>query len=99
MNLLFGCTAVVSSHGIDCAVAKLCQLAYRLSPICGLQINFQVKWKTRQKREKTAPADLLLFQKRLEARIQLFQELKEMESVAMNKVICLSYAKSVFMCS
>uniref|UniRef100_H3D093 EvC ciliary complex subunit 2 n=1 Tax=Tetraodon nigroviridis TaxID=99883 RepID=H3D093_TETNG len=50
------------------------------------KINFQVKWKTRPKREQTAPADLLLFQKRLEARIQLFQELKEMESVAMNKV-------------
>lgn len=39
MDLLFGCTAVVSSKGIDCAVAKLCQLAYRLSPICGLDIT------------------------------------------------------------
>lgn len=62
-----------------------------------LQTNFQVEWKTRQRRERTVPDDLLLFQKRLEARIQLFQELKEMESVAVNQVIFIN-AKSIFTC-
>lgn len=55
-----------------------------------LQRDFQFKWKTREKRLKTAPADLLLFQKSLEGRIQLFEEEKEMESIVMNKVAVLS---------
>eukprot|EP00066_Takifugu_rubripes_P023200 XP_011612466.1 PREDICTED: limbin isoform X1 [Takifugu rubripes] len=48
--------------------------------------DVQFKWKTREKRLKAAPADLLLFQKSLEGRIQLFEEEKEMESIIMNKV-------------
>lgn len=49
-----------------------------------------------EKRQKTAPADLLLFQKSLEGRIQLFEEEKEMESAIMNKVNVLSYTKPLF---
>lgn len=58
-------------------------------------MHLQVRWKSRQKREKPAPADLLLFQKRLEARIQLFQELKETESVAMDEVVALCFLCSL----
>lgn len=63
-----------------------------------LQTDFQFKWKTREKRLKAAPADLLLFQKSLEGRIQLFEEEKEMESIIMNKVVVLSYADPLYKC-
>lgn len=63
-----------------------------------LQRDFQFKWKTREKRLKAAPADLLLFQKSLEGRIQLFEEEKEMESIIMNKVVVPSYANPLYKC-
>lgn len=63
-----------------------------------LQTDFQFKRKTREKRLKAAPADLLLFQKSLEGRIQLFEEEKEMESIIMNKVVVLSYADPRYKC-
>lgn len=52
------------------------------------QINMQSKGKTSETRQKTETSDLLLFQKRLEDRIQLFEQEKEMESIVMNKVNC-----------
>ncbi|XP_019942666.2 limbin [Paralichthys olivaceus] len=49
--------------------------------------NMQSKGKTSKARQKTDESDLLLFQKRLEDRIQLFEEEKEMESTVMNEVL------------
>ncbi|XP_070701413.1 limbin-like [Pempheris klunzingeri] len=49
--------------------------------------NMQPKGKTREARQKTDTSDLLLFQKRLEDRIQLFEKEKEMESGVMTKVM------------
>ncbi|XP_070759027.1 limbin-like [Enoplosus armatus] len=49
--------------------------------------NMQSKGKTSEARLKTDTSDLLLFQKRLEDRIQLFEKEKEMESGVMNKVM------------
>ncbi|KAM8758070.1 limbin-like isoform 1-T1 [Acanthopagrus schlegelii] len=49
--------------------------------------NMQSKGKTSEARLKTDTSDLLLFQKRLQDRIQLFEKEKEMESVVMNKVM------------
>lgn len=49
--------------------------------------NMQSKGKTSEARLKTDTSDLLLFQKRLEDGIQLFEKEKEMESGIMNKVI------------
>ena len=46
----------------------------------------QSKGKSSKARQKPDESDLLLFQKRLEDRIQLFVEEKEMESTVMNKV-------------
>lgn len=51
-----------------------------------LQTNIQSKGKTSKARQKTDTSDLLLFQQRLEDRIQLFEKEKEMESSVMNKV-------------
>lgn len=51
-----------------------------------LQMNTQSKGKTSEARLKTDTSDLLLFQKRLQDRIQLFEKEKEMESGVMNKV-------------
>lgn len=51
-----------------------------------LQTNTQSKGKTSEARLKTDTSDLLLFQKRLQDRIQLFEKEKEMESGVMNKV-------------
>ncbi|XP_035008862.1 limbin isoform X2 [Hippoglossus stenolepis] len=45
------------------------------------------KGKSSKARQKTDESDLLLFQKRLEDRIQLFVEEKEMENTVMNKVL------------
>ncbi|XP_018533140.1 LOW QUALITY PROTEIN: limbin [Lates calcarifer] len=49
--------------------------------------NIQSKGKTSKARQKTDTSDLLLFQQRLEDRIQLFEKEKEMESSVMNKVL------------
>ncbi|XP_073323560.1 limbin-like [Pagrus major] len=49
--------------------------------------NTQSKGKTSEARLKTDTSDLLLFQKRLQDRIQLFEKEKEMESGVMNKVM------------
>ncbi|XP_029358856.1 limbin [Echeneis naucrates] len=49
--------------------------------------NTQSKGKTNKTRQKTDPSDLLLFQKKLEDRIQLFQKEKEMESSITDKVL------------
>ncbi|XP_035008861.1 limbin isoform X1 [Hippoglossus stenolepis] len=49
--------------------------------------NMQSKGKSSKARQKTDESDLLLFQKRLEDRIQLFVEEKEMENTVMNKVL------------
>lgn len=51
----------------------------------------QPKGKTSEARQKTDTSDLLLFQKRLEDRIQLFEKEKEMESGVMNKAKLFSY--------
>lgn len=51
----------------------------------------QSKGKTGEARQKTDTSDLLLFQRRLEDRIQLFEKEKEMESGVMNKVKLFSY--------
>uniref|UniRef100_A0A8C4DPK6 EvC ciliary complex subunit 2 n=1 Tax=Dicentrarchus labrax TaxID=13489 RepID=A0A8C4DPK6_DICLA len=48
--------------------------------------NMQSKGKTSAARQKTDTSDLLLFQKRLEERIQLFEKQTEMENGVMNKV-------------
>ncbi len=50
-----------------------------------LQTNVQPKGKTSEARQKTDASDLLLFQKRLEDGIQLFEKEKEMESGVKNK--------------
>ncbi|XP_058488255.1 limbin-like [Solea solea] len=50
-------------------------------------INVQSKGKTGKARQNTDTSNLLLFQKRLEDRIQLFEKEKEMESSIMNKVL------------
>ncbi|XP_045932132.1 limbin-like isoform X2 [Micropterus dolomieu] len=52
-----------------------------------LMTNMQSKGKTSEARQKTDTSDLLLFQRRLEDRIQLFEKEKEMESGVMNKVM------------
>uniref|UniRef100_A0A8D3A7G0 EvC ciliary complex subunit 2 n=1 Tax=Scophthalmus maximus TaxID=52904 RepID=A0A8D3A7G0_SCOMX len=49
--------------------------------------NTQSKGKTSKARQKTDTSDLLLFQKKLEDRIRLFEMEKEMESSVMNKVL------------
>ncbi|XP_030585485.1 limbin [Archocentrus centrarchus] len=49
--------------------------------------NTQSKGKTREATEKTDTSDLLLFQKRLKDRIQLFEREKEMESSIMIEVL------------
>ncbi|XP_054473007.1 limbin-like isoform X2 [Anoplopoma fimbria] len=49
--------------------------------------NMQSKGKTSEARQKTDTSDLLLFQKRLEDGIQLFEKEKETESGVMNKVM------------
>ncbi|KAK2862379.1 hypothetical protein Q5P01_001912 [Channa striata] len=49
--------------------------------------NPQFKGKTSKTRQKTDTSDLLLFQKMLEDRIQLFENEKEVESGIMNKVL------------
>ncbi|XP_026163796.1 limbin isoform X2 [Mastacembelus armatus] len=48
--------------------------------------NTQAKGKISEARQKTDMSDLLLFQKRLEDRIQLFEKENEVESGVMNKV-------------
>ncbi|XP_041809196.1 limbin-like [Chelmon rostratus] len=50
-------------------------------------MNMLSKGKTSEARQKTGTSELLLFQKRLEDRIQLFEKEKEMESGVMNKVM------------
>ncbi|XP_041837252.1 limbin-like [Melanotaenia boesemani] len=49
--------------------------------------NMQSKGKTTEARKKADTSDVLLFQKRLEDRIQLFEKEKEMEGGVMNKVL------------
>ncbi|XP_067360370.1 limbin-like isoform X2 [Channa argus] len=49
--------------------------------------NPQFKGKTSKTRHKTDTSNLLLFQKRLEDRIQLFEKEKELESGVMSKVL------------
>ncbi|KAM4588126.1 limbin-like isoform 1-T1 [Odontesthes bonariensis] len=49
--------------------------------------NMQSKGKTTEARKKADTSDVLLFQKRLKDRIQLFEKEKEMESGVMNKVL------------
>ncbi|KAM9759636.1 limbin-like [Menidia menidia] len=49
--------------------------------------NMQSKGKTVEVRKRADTSDLLLFQKRLEDRIQLFEKEKEMESGMMNEVL------------
>ncbi|XP_076601810.1 limbin-like [Chaetodon auriga] len=49
--------------------------------------NVLSKGKTSEARQKTDTSELLLFQKRLEDKIQLFEKEKEMESGVMNKVM------------
>ncbi|XP_071350380.1 limbin-like [Trachinotus anak] len=49
--------------------------------------NMQSKGKTSKARQKTDTSDLLLFQKWLEDRIQLFEKEKEMESSVTDKVL------------
>lgn len=51
-----------------------------------LQINIQSKGKTSETRQKSDTSDLLLFQKRLQDKIQLFEKEKEMEAGVMNQV-------------
>lgn len=48
-------------------------------------MKIRSKGKTSE-RQKTGTSDLLLFQKQLDDRIQLFEKEKEMESVVVNKV-------------
>nr|XP_046240301.1 limbin-like isoform X2 [Scatophagus argus] len=50
-------------------------------------MNMQSKGKTSETRQMAETSDLLLFQKSLEDRIQLFEKEKEMESGVMNKVM------------
>lgn len=50
------------------------------------QINTQSKGKTGKARQHTQTHDLLFFQKRLEDRIQLFENSKQRESSVRNKV-------------
>lgn len=52
----------------------------------------QSKGKTSEARPKIETSDLLLFQKSLEDRIQLFEKEKEGESGVMRKVTLLSYS-------
>lgn len=49
-------------------------------------MKIRSKGKTSETRQKTDTADLPLFQKQLDDRIQLFEKEKEMESVVVNKV-------------
>lgn len=49
-------------------------------------MTIRSKGKTSETRQKTDTSDLLLFQKQLDDRIQLFEKEKEMESVVVNKV-------------
>lgn len=51
-----------------------------------LQMNMHSKGKTSETRQKPETSDLVLFQKRLEDRIQLFEQEKEMEHGVMIKV-------------
>lgn len=51
-----------------------------------LQMNMHSKGKTSETRQKPETSDLLRFQKRLEDRIQLFEQEKDMERGVMNKV-------------
>lgn len=54
-------------------------------------MNMLSKGKTSEARQKTGTSELLLFQKRLEDRIQLFEKEKEMEIGVMNKVKLISW--------
>lgn len=49
-------------------------------------MKIRSKGKTSETRQKTDTSDLMLFQKQLDDRIQLFEKEKEMESVVVNKV-------------
>lgn len=51
-----------------------------------MQTSMLSKGKTSEARQKTDTSELLLFQKSLENRIQLFEKEREMESGVMNKV-------------
>lgn len=57
----------------------------------------QSKGKTSEARQKTDTADLLLFQRRLKDKIQLFEKEKEMESTVMIKVNL--FIDVIFKCS
>ena len=57
-----------------------------------LQMNIPSKGKSSEARQKVETSDLLLFQKSLEDRIQLFEKEKEGESGVMKKVTLLSYS-------